>query len=51
MDAWVNALRDITRQPEVAARLTAFGFEPLANTPAEFVERYKADYPRMADLI
>lgn len=51
VDAWVNALQGITRQPEVAARLTAFGFEPLANSPAEFVERYKADYPRMADLI
>ncbi len=49
--AWVAALREITAMPEVAQRLTAFGFEPLGNTPAQFMERYQADYPRMADLI
>ena len=51
VDAWVQALRDITRMPDVSARLTAFGFEPLGNTPVEFAERYQADYPRMADSI
>lgn len=51
VDAWVNALREITRTPEVSARLSAFGFEPLGNTPPEFVERFKADYPRVAELI
>ncbi|HMS04209.1 MAG TPA: tripartite tricarboxylate transporter substrate-binding protein [Burkholderiaceae bacterium] len=50
-ETWATALREITRQPEVSARLTAFGFEPLANTPAEFTERYKADFPRTAELI
>ena len=49
--AWVSALREITAMPDVAARLTAFGFEPLGNTPAQFLERYQADYPRMAELI
>ncbi len=49
--AWVTALREITALPDVAARLTAFGFEPLGNTPAQFIERYQADYPRMAELI
>ncbi|MBL8333603.1 MAG: tripartite tricarboxylate transporter substrate binding protein [Rubrivivax sp.] len=49
--AWVAALRELTAVPEVAQRLTAFGFEPLGNTPAQFVERYQADYPRMAELI
>lgn len=49
--AWVTALREITAMPDVAARLTAFGFEPLGNTPAQFMERYQADYPRMAELI
>ncbi|MFO1326144.1 MAG: tripartite tricarboxylate transporter substrate binding protein [Rubrivivax sp.] len=49
--AWVTALREITAMPEVAQRLVAFGFEPLGNTPAQFVERYNADYPRMAELI
>jgi tripartite-type tricarboxylate transporter receptor subunit TctC len=51
VDAWVAALRDITKTPEVQARLSAFGFEPLGNTPAQFMEVYKADYPRMAELI
>lgn len=49
--AWVSAAREITALPDVAQRLTAFGFEPLGNTPAQFVERYRADYPRMAELI
>ena len=49
--AWVTALREITAMPEVAQRLIAFGFEPLGNTPAQFAERYQADYPRMAELI
>ncbi len=50
-DAWVSALRETTALPEVAARLTAFGFEPLGNTPAQFVEVFKADYPRVNELI
>lgn len=49
--AWTTALREITGLPDVAQRLTAFGFEPLGNTPAQFIERFKADYPRMAELI
>lgn len=49
--AWVAALREATAMPEVAQRLVAFGFEPLGNTPAQFAERYQADYPRMAELI
>ena len=51
IDAWSTALRETTAMPDVQARLTAFGFEPLGNTPAQFMERYKADYPRMAELI
>jgi tripartite-type tricarboxylate transporter receptor subunit TctC len=51
VQAWTAALREITAMPEVQARLTAFGFEPLGNTPAQFMERYRADYPRMAELI
>lgn len=49
--AWVTALRETTALPDVAARLTAFGFEPLGNTPEQFVELFKADYPRVAELI
>ena len=48
---WTAALREITRTPEVQERLVAFGFEPLGNTPAEFAANYKADFPRVAELI
>lgn len=49
--AWTTALREITAMPDIAQRLLAFGFEPLGNTPTQFMERYRADYPRMAELI
>ncbi len=48
---WTQALREITRMPDVQERLGAFGFEPLGNTPAEFIANYKADFPRVAELI
>ena len=51
VDTWVAALREITARPEISAKLTSFGFDPLGNTPAQFLERYKADYPRTAELI
>ena len=51
VEAWTAALREITAMPDVSARLTAFGFEPLGNTPAQFTELFKADYPRVAELI
>ncbi|HSV55440.1 MAG TPA: tripartite tricarboxylate transporter substrate binding protein [Burkholderiaceae bacterium] len=51
VEAWTAALREITRMPEVSARLTAYGFEPLGNTPTQFMDLYRADYPRMAELI
>ena len=50
-EAWLNALREITRMPDVNAKLVAFGLEPLVNTPAQFAEAFKSDYPRVADLI
>jgi len=37
--------------PMLVARLSAFGFEPLGNTRAEFLERFQAEYPRVAALI
>ncbi len=51
VEGWTAALREITAMPDVSARLTAFGFEPLGNTPAQFTELFKADYPRVAELI
>lgn len=51
VQAWVAALREATALPDVQARLTGYGFDPLGNTPAQFLERYRADFPRMAELI
>ena len=51
VQAWVAALVEITKMPDIAARLSNFGFEPLGNTPSEFVARYKVDYPRIGELI
>ncbi|VWX61372.1 Tripartite-type tricarboxylate transporter, receptor component TctC [Burkholderiales bacterium 8X] len=48
---WAQALREITEMPDVRARLIAFGFEPLGNSPADFKARYAADFPRVAELI
>jgi len=49
--AWVSALREITAQPDIQARLTAFGFEPLGNTPQQFMDVFRADFPRISALI
>lgn len=48
---WVNALREITAMPDIQAKLVSFGFEPLGNTPQQFMEVFKADYPRVSELI
>lgn len=50
-NTWVNALREITAMPDVQAKLISFGFEPLGNTPQQFMEVFKADYPRVSELI
>jgi tripartite-type tricarboxylate transporter receptor subunit TctC len=50
-NTWVTALRDITAMPDVQAKLISFGFEPLGNTPQQFMEVFKADYPRVSELI
>ena len=50
-DAWVAALREITAMPDVQARLTGYGFEPLGNTPTQFMEVFRADFPRVSELI
>ncbi len=50
-NTWVTALREITAMPEVQAKLISFGFEPLGNTPQQFMEVFKADYPRVSELI
>lgn len=51
VEQWALALREITATPEVAAKLSAFGFEPTDSSPAQFAARQSADYPRVAALI
>ncbi|MBO9512767.1 MAG: tripartite tricarboxylate transporter substrate binding protein [Variovorax sp.] len=51
VEQWHQALREITHMPDVKARLIAFGFEPLGNTPAQFKANVQADLPRVAALI
>lgn len=51
VDTWIEALRDITLSDEVVALLSRMGFEPLANSPEEFMAGYERDYPRVAELI
>ncbi len=51
VDAWVSVLQEATQSEAVLDLLTRMGFEPLANTPDEFMASYEADYPRVADLI
>lgn len=51
VQAWVSGLREATAMADVQARLTGYGFEPLGNTPAQFAERFRADFPRVAELI
>jgi tripartite-type tricarboxylate transporter receptor subunit TctC len=48
---WVSTLQEITAMPDIQAKLISFGFEPLGNTPAQFMEVYKADFPRVSELI
>ncbi|OEZ32488.1 Bug family tripartite tricarboxylate transporter substrate binding protein [Variovorax boronicumulans] len=51
LDEWSLALREITKLSDIQERLAGYGFEPLGSTPAEFRAGYKADFPRVADLI
>lgn len=51
LNTWVKALKEITSMPDVNARLTDLGFKGLANTPSEFLDSYKKDFPRIKELI
>ncbi len=51
LDKLSTALREITKLPDVRERLLETGFEPLGNSPQDFAARYRADLPRLAELI
>ena len=42
---------EVLRTPEVAERLIAMGQLPIGNTPEEFAENYRRDFPRWEALI
>ena len=41
----------VLHNPEVAGKLTAMGQVPIGNTPEEFAENYRRDFPRWEALI
>ena len=51
LDKLVEALREITKTPEVSGKLLDLGFEPRGNTPAEFVASVRGDYSRWEAII
>ncbi len=51
LELWTEALREITRMPDVQEKLVTYGFQPLGNSTAEFVANYQKDYPRIAEMI
>ncbi len=44
-------VRDAMAQPDVAAKLTALGFDVIASTPDEFRARIASDIPKWAKVI
>src|SRR5882672_5406889 len=42
---------EVLRMPEVSERLIAMGQLPIGNTPEEFAENYRRDFPRWEALI
>jgi tripartite-type tricarboxylate transporter receptor subunit TctC len=42
---------EVLRMPEVSERLVAMGQLPIGNTPEEFAENYRRDFPRWEALI
>src|SRR5713226_4078511 len=42
---------EVLRTPEVSERLIAMGQMPIGNTPEEFAENYRRDFPRWEALI
>ncbi|MFY9511583.1 MAG: tripartite tricarboxylate transporter substrate binding protein [Rubrivivax sp.] len=51
VDKLVAALREITQTPELRAKLSDMGFEPLGNTPDDFAAAQRAEIPQWAALI
>ena len=51
VDIWYREIVRIVALPDVKTRLAALGFEPVANTPAEFSSWIEKEVPRWAKVI
>jgi tripartite-type tricarboxylate transporter receptor subunit TctC len=51
VDFWYREIAKIVALPDVKERLTALGFEPVANTPEEFASSIGKEVPRWATVI
>jgi tripartite-type tricarboxylate transporter receptor subunit TctC len=51
VDTLSSAFREITRTPEIRAKLQDMGFEPLGNTPEEMVAAMRAEQAPWAALL
>jgi tripartite-type tricarboxylate transporter receptor subunit TctC len=45
--ALANGLRD----PQIRERILALGYEPIGSTPEEFATFFRAEMPRVAELV
>src|SRR3984885_4773381 len=51
VDRWHDAIAKMAADPEVKKKLDTLGFVPVANTPAEFTERIKAEAARWGKVV
>jgi tripartite-type tricarboxylate transporter receptor subunit TctC len=51
VDRWRNEIAKAVQEPEIKQRLEKLGFAPVANTPAEFGERLKAEMEKWGKVV
>jgi tripartite-type tricarboxylate transporter receptor subunit TctC len=51
VDRWHDEIARIVASPEIKQRLQDLGFDPVADTPAEFGERIKSEIARWAKVV
>jgi tripartite-type tricarboxylate transporter receptor subunit TctC len=51
VDAWYRAVAQMAAEPGTKQRLDKLGFDPVADTPAEFTERLKSEMARWGQVV
>ena len=51
VERWQNEIAKAVQDPEIKARLEKLGFAPVANSPAEFGERLKAEMAKWGKVV